>query len=129
MPNLTDPIGDLITRMRNAQKARKPSCRGQWSTINEELCNVLKSEGWIAEVRVLGEAPHQEIEVTFNPEKPTLQLKRVSKPGRRVYAGSKELSPVLRGYGAAIITTSQGLLTDAQARQKKVGGEILCTVS
>ncbi len=129
MPILSDPIGDLITRMRNAQKARHASTHAPWSRINENLLKLLKDEGWIADVRVIGEAPKQEVEVVFAADKPALELKRISKPGQRRYAGSQELKPILQGYGIAVITTSQGLLTDKEARKRKVGGEILCTVS
>ncbi|MEK7218003.1 MAG: 30S ribosomal protein S8 [Patescibacteria group bacterium] len=128
MPILSDPIGDLLTRMRNAQKARHTSCSAPWSRINEELLTLLKKEGWVAEVRVLGEAPKQEVEVVFDPGK-KLTLQRVSTPGRRVYSGARELKPVLQGYGIAVVTTSHGLLTDKEARKRKVGGEVLCTVS
>ncbi|MDD4319136.1 MAG: 30S ribosomal protein S8 [Candidatus Peribacteraceae bacterium] len=129
MPILNDPIGDLLTRIRNAQKARRNFCRAPWSRIKVELLTLLKKEGWIADVRTVGEAPKQEVEVVFAADRPALTLKRESKPGRRLYAGSKELRPVLRGYGIAILTTSHGLLTDKQARKKKVGGEVLCTIS
>ena len=129
MPYLTDPIGDLVTRMRNAQMARRAACRAPWSKIKQELCEVLKREGWIADVRVVGDAPKQEIEVAFLPTKQRLTLKRISTPGRRVYAKSAELKPILRGYGAAILTTSEGLMTDGEARKRKLGGEVLCTVS
>lgn len=129
MPILTDPIGDLLTRIRNAQKARRRSCRAPWSRIKEELLQLLKAEGWIADVRVLGEAPHQEVEVLFASDRPSLTVKRVSKPGRRVYAGSTDVPRVLRGLGVAVLTTSQGLMTDTKAREKKVGGEVLCTIS
>jgi small subunit ribosomal protein S8 len=129
MPYLTDPIGDFITRMRNAQKARRQTCRAPWSRLKQQLSELLKNEGWIAEVRVVGEAPHQEIEVGFITDKPALTIKRISKPGQRVYTSASDLRPVLQGYGLAVITTSEGLLTDKQARKRKVGGEILCTVS
>jgi small subunit ribosomal protein S8 len=128
MPIVNDPIGDLLTRMRNAQGARKSACSAPWSRIKEQLCEVLKREGWIAGMHVSGEMPFKELRVTFIPGK-VLTLKRISKPGRRVYAGSKELRPVLRGYGMAVLTTSKGLLTGEQAIEQKVGGEVLCTVS
>jgi small subunit ribosomal protein S8 len=128
MTYVTDPIGDLLTRMRNAQGARRATCIAPWSRIKQELCELLKKEGWIEEVRVIGEAPKQHVEVSFVPGK-TMELKRMSKPGRRLYAGAAELKPILRGYGIAILTTSQGLLTDKQARERKVGGEVLCTIS
>ena len=128
MTYVNDPIGDLLTRIRNAQAARRNSCRAPHSRIKLELCELLKKEGWIQEVTVLGDAPKQEIEVTFAPEK-TLLLERVSKPGRRVYGKAAELRPVLRGYGHAILTTSAGLMTDVEARKRKIGGEILCTIA
>ncbi|PIR48417.1 30S ribosomal protein S8 [Candidatus Peregrinibacteria bacterium CG10_big_fil_rev_8_21_14_0_10_55_24] len=129
MAFVTDPIGDLLTRMRNAQSAGQTECRAPWSRTKQSLCEILQKEGWIAGVKVEGEALRQNIVVTFSPEKNRLILKRVSKPGRRVYKGVAELKPFLRGYGIAIITTSQGLLTDAQARKKGVGGELLCTIA
>jgi len=129
MTYVTDPIGDLLTRIRNAQKAGKASCTAPHSKMKLQLLELLKKEGWISGVEVLGEAPKLSLEVTFNPEKMTLTLTRASKPGRRTYAGVADLKPVLRGYGIAVLTTSQGLLTDGQAREKKVGGEVLCTIS
>ncbi|MDO8648611.1 MAG: 30S ribosomal protein S8 [Candidatus Peregrinibacteria bacterium] len=126
---VTDPIGDLLTRIRNAQKARRGSCKTSLSRLRLELCQLLKREGWIQDVVVSGEAPKQEIEVIFSKERPALTLARVSRPGRRAYSTAADLKPVLRGYGMAILTTSQGLLTDREARRKKVGGEILCTIS
>lgn len=128
MTYVNDPIGDLLTRMRNAQGARRSTCMAPWSRIKQELCELLKKEGWIEDVKVVGDAPKQELEVTFVAGK-TLEMKRISKPGRRAYAGSKELKPILRGYGTAVLTTSKGLMTDAQARAQKIGGEILCTIA
>ncbi|TSC58714.1 MAG: small subunit ribosomal protein S8 [Candidatus Peregrinibacteria bacterium Greene0416_19] len=128
MPYLSDPIGDLITRMRNAQGARRATCRAPWSSIKEQLCLLLQREGWLENVEVLGQDPKRDLEVTFVPGK-TLTLARISKPGRRMYTGAATLRPVLHGFGIAILTTSLGLLTDKEARRKKVGGEILCTVS
>jgi small subunit ribosomal protein S8 len=128
MTNVNDPIGDFLTRMRNAQAARKAMCRAPWSRLKQELCEVLKKNGWIEMYEVVGEEPKQEIEVSFVLGR-TVDFQRVSKPGRRVYSGSSDLMPVLRGFGAAILTTSQGILTDKEARQRKIGGEVLCTVS
>lgn len=128
MTYVNDPIGDLLTRIRNAQAARRKKCRAPHSRLKRELCELLVREGLLEKVEVLGDAPKQEIEVSFVPGK-TLTLQRVSKPGRRMYSKSAELVPVLRGYGIAVLTTSQGLMTDVQAREKKVGGEVLCTIS
>lgn len=128
MADLNDPIGDLLTRMRNAQHARRATCRAPHSKIKQQLLELLKRDGWIQDVQVIGDAPKQDLEVTFVPGK-TLELARVSKPGRRVYAATTDIKQVLQGYGIAVITTSEGLLTDKEARKKKIGGEILCTVS
>ncbi len=128
MSYVNDPIGDLLTRMRNAQNARKATCSAPHSKMKLQLCELLKKEGWIADVKVTGDAPKQDIEITFDPEKQLL-LSRVSKPGRRVYAKSEELKPILRGYGIAVLTTSEGIMTDADARRKKIGGEVLCTIA
>lgn len=128
MTYVTDPIGDLLTRMRNAQGARKKTCLAPRSRIKQELCELLVREGLLESVEVIGEAPKQQLSISFVPGK-KLTLARVSKPGRRMYSKAINLTPVLRGYGHAILTTSQGLMTDTEARKKKVGGEILCTIS
>ena len=127
MPLLNDPIGDLITRMRNAQHARRDECRAPWSSIKMQLLEVFKKEGYIQDVRIEGDAPKQEVVVVFVPGK-ALTLKRVSTPGRRMYQGTTELKPVLQGLGIAVLTTSQGLMTDKDAKAKHIGGEVLCTI-
>ena len=114
--------------MRNAQAARRKTCSAPNSRIKKELCDLMVKEGWLEKVEITGDAPKLFLEVTFVPGK-TLILKRVSTPGRRLYAGVQDLEPVLRGYGQAILTTSQGLMTDTAAREKKVGGEVLCTIA
>ena len=129
MSYVTDPIGDLLTRIRNAQKAGKAVCSAPASKMKKQLLELLKREGIIADVKVVGEAPKQDLEVVFIEDQPRLTLKRISKPGRREYAGVSDLKPVLNGFGIAILTTSQGLMTDKEAREKKIGGEVLCTIS
>ncbi|MBM3227361.1 30S ribosomal protein S8 [Candidatus Peribacteria bacterium] len=129
MSPVTDPIGDLLTRMRNAQAARSLRCSAPYSGIKHELLQLLKKEGWIADVAVEGDAPFQDLIVTFAADKPRLTIARVSKPGRRAYSGVDGLKPVLHGFGVAILTTSKGLMTDKEARKQKVGGEVLCTIS
>lgn len=128
MSSVNDPIGDFLTRMRNAQAARRKVCSAPMSRIKKELCDLMVKEGWLQKVEVTGEAPKLFVEVTFIPGK-TLILKRMSTPGRRLYASVKELTPVMRGYGQAILTTSSGLMTDVEAREKKMGGEVLCTIA
>jgi len=129
MTPLSDPIGDLLTRMRNAQRVRKTNCLAPWSRIKEQLLDLMKKEGLIKEVETVGEGIHKNLVVTFLEEKSDLEMKRISKPGRRVYQGSKDLKPILQGFGLAVITTSQGLMTDKEARENNVGGEVLCTIS
>lgn len=128
MTFVNDPIGDFLTRMRNAQAARKHTCKAPHSRLKQELCDVLKREGWIEGYEVVGDAPKQSIEVSFIDGK-VLLLARVSRPGQRIYSKATDLKPVQRGYGHAILTTSQGLMTDTEARKKKIGGEVLCTVA
>ena len=129
MTYVTDPIGDLLTRIRNAQMVRHTECRAPWSRTKQQLCELLKKEEWIADVKVEGEGYKQELIVSFLEDKGNLELKRISKPGRRVYSKYNELKPVLKGFGTAVLTTSQGLMTDKEAREKKIGGEVLCTIS
>lgn len=129
MAVLSDPIGDLLTRIRNAQSAGRTQCRAPWSKIKLSLCELLAREGMIQGVATEGTAPRQELVITFASDRPVLSLSRVSTPGRRVYRSVEELEPVENGFGIAVLTTSQGLLTDREARQKKIGGEVLCTVS
>ena|SRR3989344_1547910 len=128
MTYVNDPIGDLLTRMRNAQAARRHNCSAPLSRMKKELCELLKKEGFLEKVEVTGDAPKQSLKVTFVPGK-ILEVKRMSKPGRRLYSKSADLKPVLRGYGIAVLTTSEGLMTDKAARKKKLGGEVLCTVA
>lgn len=129
MTYVTDPIGDLLTRIRNAQSTRHTSCRAPYSRIKHQLCDILKSEGWLADVQVEGEDQTKTLHVVFAQDKPALTLRRTSKPGRRVYTGYEDLQPVLSGFGIAILTTSKGLMTDKEARKQKLGGEVLCTIS
>lgn len=129
MTYVTDPIGDLLTRIRNAQGARHTSCTAPWSRVKQQLCELLQRKEWIKNVSVEGEGWRRLLVIEFNEEKAKLELKRVSKPGRRVYVGAKEVKPVLQGFGMAVLTTSQGLMTDEEARQKNVGGELLCTIA
>ncbi|PIP65681.1 30S ribosomal protein S8 [Candidatus Peregrinibacteria bacterium CG10_big_fil_rev_8_21_14_0_10_49_16] len=127
MTYVTDPIADLLTRIRNAQGARRPGCLVPWSRVKQQVCDLLVREGWLLEAKKEGEGIHQHIVIRFVPQK-TLELKRVSKPGRRQYISAADLKPVLQGFGIAVLTTSKGIMTDAEARKQRVGGEILCTI-
>ncbi|MFA5799579.1 MAG: 30S ribosomal protein S8 [Candidatus Peribacteraceae bacterium] len=129
MSPLTDPIGDFLTRMRNAQHGRRNECRVQWSKIKQAMCELLKQHGYLEEVRTEGEGIHKELVVKFRKDRPPLTLKRVSTPGGRKYVGTSGIRSLLHGNAMAILSTSSGLLTDKEARKRKVGGEFLCTVS
>jgi small subunit ribosomal protein S8 len=132
---MTDPIADMLTRLRNANQAYHERVTMPYSKIKANVAEVLKSEGYIASWSV--EEPVEGaigknlvVELKFGPsrERSLAGIKRVSKPGLRVYAKSTELPRVLGGLGVAIISTSQGLLTDRQARKRSVGGEVLAFV-
>ena len=132
---MTDPIADMLTRLRNANQAYHDRVQMPYSKIKANIAEVLKTEGYIAAWAV--EEPEEGavgktlmVELKYGPtrERSLAGIRRVSKPGLRVYARSQELPKVLGGLGVAIISTSQGLLTDRQARKRGVGGEVLAYV-
>jgi small subunit ribosomal protein S8 len=132
---MTDPIADMLTRLRNANQAYHDKVTMPFSKIKANIAEVLKAEGyiasWSAEDPAEGEVGKRlvvELKYGQNRERSLAGIKRVSKPGLRVYAKSDELPRVLGGLGVAIISTSQGLLTDRQARKRSVGGEVLAFV-
>jgi small subunit ribosomal protein S8 len=129
---MTDPVADMLTRIRNANTAFKDEVDVPRSKVKEEIARVLAREGYVQSFRIEGEAPRERIvvEMKYGPERErTISgLKRVSRPGRRVYADHDHLPRVLGGLGVALLSTSQGLLTDRQASRRKVGGEVLCYV-
>jgi small subunit ribosomal protein S8 len=129
---LTDPIADMLTRIRNANKARHDRAVMPTSRLKEEIARILKQEGYITDFHVeKGESfDSLVIELKFgrNRERVITDLKRVSKPGRRVYAGRDRLPRVLGGMGTAILSTSQGLVTSKTAAERGVGGEVICFI-
>jgi small subunit ribosomal protein S8 len=132
---MTDPIADMLTRLRNANQAYHDQVSMPFSKIKANIAEVLKAEGYIAayethegEEGVVGKRLVVELKYGQNRERSLAGIKRVSKPGLRVYAKSSDLPRVLGGLGVAIISTSQGLLTDRQARKRSVGGEVLAYV-
>lgn len=130
---MTDPIADLLTRIRNAIRARQESCEMPASIEKESILKILKQEGFIKSY-VRQEAMPQDSLVVFlkylgrNQKAIVNSLKRISKPGRRVYKGYRDLRPVLGGLGVAIVSTPSGVMTDKEAKDKKLGGEVLCEV-
>ncbi len=129
--SMTDPISDLLTRIRNAHLAKHDRLDVPVSRLKLEVCRILKDEGFIKnyrEVEATGPSNSVRIFLRYSAQgEPAINhVARVSKPGRRVYRRSGEIQPVRNGLGLGIVSTSQGLLTDAQARERRVGGEILC---
>jgi small subunit ribosomal protein S8 len=130
--SMTDPIADMLTRIRNANNALQPETKMPASNLKEEIARILASEGFIDGYAVDAKGAHRDLTVRLrygNDRSRVLKgLSRISKPGRRVYKGAHELPRVRGGLGVAIVSTSQGLLTDREARRRNVGGEILCEV-
>jgi small subunit ribosomal protein S8 len=128
---IIDPIGDLLSRIRNGQMRRKSKISSPNSQLRIRLLNVLQEEGYIrgyAEVEVKGHR-ELEIELKYHEGQPVIrELKRISTPGRRVYSSVADLKPHRQGLGVSILSTPQGLMTDTSAREKNVGGEVLCQV-
>ena len=129
---LTDPIADMLTRIRNAGKAKFNSVDIPGSKIKTEMARVLKTEGFIRNFKFIKDDKQGVLRVYLKYEDSQAhviqELKRVSKPSRRVYVGADHIQSVYNGLGIAIISTSKGILTDKQARKDRVGGEVLCTV-
>ena len=132
MAYTTDPIADLLTRIRNANRADHDSLEISASRLKLEIVKLLQQEGFIKGYEVLKQAPQDKIKINLKygvkREKVITNLKRVSKPGLRVYCGKENIPRVLRGLGIAILSTSHGVMTDREARKRGVGGEILCYV-
>lgn len=136
MANVTDPIADMLTRIRNAIIARHTEVAIPYSKLKEEIAKILVEEGYVEGYAVAGEIPHKNITVTlkyFGSRRREIRpvitgLERVSKPGRRLYTGSDDIPWVLSGMGIAILTTPKGVMTGQTARRERLGGEILCYV-
>jgi len=127
---MTDTISDMLTRIRNGGRALLPVIVLPHSRIKEGVAKILKSEGYVSEVAVEGDTKKKiKIHLKYEGKKSVIEgLKRVSKPGLRKYVGATEIPRVRGGLGVAIVSTSEGLLTDSQARRKNLGGELLCHI-
>lgn len=130
---MTDPIADMLTRIRNANQARLAQVDIPHSKLKAQIARILQAEGYIKSYRVVEEGPQGILRVKLkygpNNERVISHVERVSKPGRRVYLPRRRLPRVLAGLGIAIVSTSHGVMTDREARRLGVGGEVLCTVS
>lgn len=130
--SMTDPIADMLVRMKNAAAVGKPAVKMPSSKIKAAIAKVLKDEGYIGDYRVTEQGPKAELEIElkYYEGRPVIEtLRRFSRSGLRQYRGKDDLPKVLNGLGVAIISTSKGIMTDAQARQQGVGGEVLCFVA
>jgi small subunit ribosomal protein S8 len=128
---LTDPLGDLLTRIRNGQRAKKDSVLSPASTLRARVLEVLQREGYIRGFSEDETGKHKQLRIElkyFEGEPAIKHVARVSKPGRRVYSGSKDLPIVRNGLGITIVSTPKGVLSDAEARSANVGGEVLAEV-
>lgn len=130
--SVNDPISDMLTRIRNAGMAQKSETTMPATRILVAIAKILKSEGYIEDFEVIEKRPQDQLVITlsYGPDKSHTirEIKRVSKPGLRVYAGKSELPRVKSGLGIAIVSTPEGVLTGYEARRRGIGGEVLCTV-
>ena len=128
---MNDPISDMLTRIRNGQKARKVSVSMPASKAKEAVASVLKDEGYITDFAVEGDgaAKQLSVELKYFEGAPVIEkIQRASRPGLRVYRGKENLPKILGGLGVAIVSTSAGVMSDRQAREKGIGGEVICIV-
>jgi small subunit ribosomal protein S8 len=131
MPFINDPVGDMLTRIRNSQMRGKSTVRTPASKLRGWVLDVLKSEGFIRGYESVEDEGHNEFEISlkyYDGEPVIRELKRVSTPGRRVYSNVKDMPRVRNGLGVTILSTPKGVMSDANAREANVGGEVLCTV-
>jgi small subunit ribosomal protein S8 len=130
--SINDPLGDMLTRIRNAQLRRRPKVVTPASNIRGRVLDVLAEEGYIrgyTRVEQKGESPTFEIELKYHNGQPAIrEIRRVSTPGRRVYSPVRDIPTVANGLGVAILSTPKGVMSDAKARENNVGGEILCSI-
>ncbi len=129
---VTDPIADMLTRIRNATAVGHERVTMPSSKMKVRLAQILVDEGFIDRFEVLGDGHHKELQIVLrygDKRRPAIEgLRRVSRPGHRIYRGSKELPRVKGGLGVAVVSTSQGLMPDREARRRRLGGEIICEV-
>ena len=127
----TDPIADMLTRIRNANQQKHETVSIPYSNLKNDLANILKNEGFVTDFVVNEEGNHKNIVITLKykgNERVITGLKRISKPGLRVYCKAEEVPKVLNGLGVAVISTSQGVLADREARKLGLGGEVICYI-
>jgi small subunit ribosomal protein S8 len=129
---MTDPVADMLTRIRNAQMVKQVEVKMPASKLKAAIANVLKDEGYIEDFAVHADGPMQELRIglKYYADRPVIErIERVSRPGLRVYKGRHDIPRIMNGLGIAILSTSHGVMTDRKARDTGVGGEILCIVA
>ena len=130
--SMTDPIADLLTRIRNGAHARKEQVDVPWSRVKTRIVELLTAEGYLKEFSVVESPPHKTLRVWLrydNENRPVISgLRRVSRPSLRVYVGAQEIPAVRRGLGVNVLSTPAGIVTDREARKLNVGGELICSV-
>ena len=130
--SLIDPVGDMITRIRNAQMRQLSKVNIPSSRFRTKILDVLKQEGYIADYKLLSDSNNKgnlSVDLKYNNGLPFIkEIKRISKPGRRIYARADSIPRIQNGLGLAIVSTSKGIMTDSDARNKNIGGEIICRV-
>lgn len=124
----SDPISDLLTRIRNASMAGKKNTSAPYSKIKEQILNILQKNKFISSFKVNKKEQFPTLEIELNTERNKITLKRISKPGQRIYIKATEIKQVRSGLGFSIISTPKGLLTNQEARKQNVGGELICQV-
>ena len=131
---MTDPIADMLTRIRNASRARHPKVAVPWSRVKENIIKVLIDEGYLKEAKkakaAVGGGEDLVIQLKFDKEnRPIiLGMKRISRPSRRVYVGAKEVQPIRKGLGINVLSTSRGIMVDREAQRANIGGELICSI-
>ncbi len=130
--SMSDPISDMLTRIRNAQQAEKTTVSMPSSKIKAAIAKVLQDEGYVEGFKIVGDGAKATLEIglKYYADRPVIEkIQRVSRPGLRIYKGSEDIPKVMNGLGIAIVSTSKGLMTDHKARANGIGGEVLCIVA
>ena len=124
----TDPIADLLTRIRNAYRAGREVVNIDHSKLKEEIVKNLVQTKWLKKYDIKGEGISKSLEIILQNEQIPMEIKRLSKPGRRIYLKNTDIKPVLNGFGIALISTSKGIMTNKKAKKEKLGGELICEI-